>query len=126
MAETISIIGAGMAGLTTAAYLARAGLKVDVYEQHTLPGGYISSFVRKGFTFPAGPSSITSNGIVFPILRELGLEGTGLNMFPPGGPGPGCGRPCRSTSQPNAAPCSVTSAGSKSAVTVSATWSTAG
>lgn len=73
MTKTIAIIGAGMAGLTTAAYLARAGLKVDVYEQHTLPGGYISSFVRDGFTFPAGPTSITSNGIVFPILKELGL-----------------------------------------------------
>ncbi|MFZ5881927.1 MAG: phytoene desaturase family protein [Chloroflexota bacterium] len=71
--HTVVIIGAGMAGLTTAAYLARAGLKVQVYEQHTLPGGYISSFVREGFTFPAGPSSITSNGIVFPILKELGL-----------------------------------------------------
>ena len=73
MTENVIIIGAGMAGLTTAAYLSRAGLKVDVYEQHTLPGGYISSFVREGFTFPAGPTSITSNGIVFPILKELGL-----------------------------------------------------
>ncbi|MFO7583775.1 MAG: NAD(P)/FAD-dependent oxidoreductase [Anaerolineales bacterium] len=73
MRKSAAIIGAGMAGLTTAAYLARAGLKVDVYEQHTLPGGYISSFVREGFTFPAGPTSITSNGIVFPILKELGL-----------------------------------------------------
>jgi prolycopene isomerase len=75
MNETTVIIGAGMAGLTTTAYLTRAGQKVDVYEQHTLPGGYISSFVREGFTFPAGPTSITSNGIVFPILQELGLEG---------------------------------------------------
>jgi prolycopene isomerase len=73
MRKSVAIIGAGMAGLTAAAYLARAGLKVDVHEQHTLPGGYISSFVREGFTFPAGPTSITSNGIVFPILRELGL-----------------------------------------------------
>jgi len=73
MSKSVLIIGAGMAGLTTAAYLASAGLKVDVYEQHTLPGGYISSFVREGFTFPAGPTSITSNGIVFPILKELGL-----------------------------------------------------
>lgn len=73
MPKSVVIIGAGMAGLTAAAYLSRAGLKVDMYEQHTLPGGYISSFVREGFTFPAGPTSITSNGIVFPILRELGL-----------------------------------------------------
>lgn len=74
MTKNVVIIGAGMAGLTAAAYLSRAGLKVAVYEQHTLPGGYISAFARKGFTFPAGPTSITSNGIVFPILTELGLE----------------------------------------------------
>lgn len=55
--DNILIIGAGVAGLTTAAYLARAGLKVDVYEQHTLPGGYISSFVREGFTFPAASTA---------------------------------------------------------------------
>jgi prolycopene isomerase len=73
MHKSVIIIGVGMAGLTAAAYLARAGLKVDIYEQHTLPGGYISSFVREGFTFPAGPTSMTSNGIVFPILKELGL-----------------------------------------------------
>jgi prolycopene isomerase len=30
--------------------------------------------VRKGFTFPAGPTSFGSNGIIFPILKELGLE----------------------------------------------------
>ncbi|MBN2500317.1 MAG: NAD(P)/FAD-dependent oxidoreductase [Anaerolineales bacterium] len=73
MCKSVAIIGAGMVGLTAAAYLSRARLKVDVYEQHTLPGGYISSFVREGFTFPAGLTSITSNGIVFPILKELGL-----------------------------------------------------
>lgn len=75
MTKQVLIIGGGIAGLTAAAYLARAGLSVNVYEQHTLPGGYISSFVREGFTFPAGPTSITSNGIVFPILEELGLAG---------------------------------------------------
>jgi prolycopene isomerase len=74
MTEQVVIIGAGMAGLTTAAYLIRAGVKVQVFEQHTLPGGYISSFVREGFTFPAGPTSFGSNGIIFPILKELGLE----------------------------------------------------
>ena len=69
----VVIIGGGMAGLTTAAYLARAGYSVQVYEQHTLPGGYVSSFTRKGFTFPAGPTSFGSNGIIFPILKELCL-----------------------------------------------------
>jgi prolycopene isomerase len=71
--KQVVIIGAGMAGLTAAAYLARAGMKVQVYEKHMIPGGYVSSFHRKGFRFPTGPSMLGSNGIVFPILSELGL-----------------------------------------------------
>ena len=71
--RTVVIIGGGMAGLTAAAYLARAGFSVKVFEQHTQPGGYVSSFARKGFTFPAGPASFGSNGIIFPILAELGM-----------------------------------------------------
>lgn len=70
----IVIIGGGMAGLTTAALLVRAGFAVQVYEQHTIPGGYVSSFKREGFTFPAGPTCFGSNGIIFPILKELGLD----------------------------------------------------
>jgi len=75
MNKQVVIIGAGMGGLTTAAYLAGAGLRVQIFEQHTLPGGYISSFARDGFTFPAGPTSFGSTGIVFPILQELELKG---------------------------------------------------
>jgi phytoene dehydrogenase-like protein len=40
--RTAAIIGGGMAGLTVAAYLARAGFAVQVFEQHTRPGGYVS------------------------------------------------------------------------------------
>jgi phytoene dehydrogenase-like protein len=69
----VVIIGGGMAGLTAAAYLSTAGFSVQVFEQHTVTGGYVSSFTRKGFTFPVGPTSFGSNGIVFPILEELGL-----------------------------------------------------
>ncbi len=72
--RTVAVIGGGMAGLTIAAYLARQGFSVAVYEKHKVPGGYMSSFRREGFTFPAGPTSFGSNGIIFPILKELGLK----------------------------------------------------
>ncbi len=72
--KNIVIIGGGMAGLTTAAYLVKEGYSVRIFEQHYLPGGYVSSFARGGFTFPAGPTSFGSNGIIFPILNELGLD----------------------------------------------------
>ena len=47
--DSVAIIGAGIGALTAAAYLARAGLDVSVYEQHSVAGGYVSSFERDGF-----------------------------------------------------------------------------
>jgi phytoene dehydrogenase-like protein len=69
----VIVVGAGIGGLTCGASLAKGGKRVLVCEQHFLPGGYVTSFKRKGFTFDGGLQSFGSNGIVFPILKELGL-----------------------------------------------------
>jgi phytoene dehydrogenase-like protein len=69
----VAIIGAGIAGLICGNYLARAGKRVLLLEQNHQPGGNMSGFRRKGFYFDAGDQSFESLGIVFPILRELGL-----------------------------------------------------
>jgi prolycopene isomerase len=45
------VIGAGIGGLTCAALLAKNGFKAVVFEQHFQPGGYVTSYKRKGFTF---------------------------------------------------------------------------
>jgi len=54
------VIGAGLGGLSAAAAFARQGYKVVVLEQHSVPGGYASSFTRPGgFTFDVSLHSTT-------------------------------------------------------------------
>lgn len=67
MAESVdvAIIGSGVGGLTAAAMLARRGLNVAVFEQHTVPGGSASHFDRRGYRFDVGAS----------LLYTLGTEG---------------------------------------------------
>lgn len=70
----VVVVGAGMAGLTAAVYLARAGLEVTVFEKTGQVGGLVQSFEREGFVFDAGPRAIGNAGIVLPMLEDLGLE----------------------------------------------------
>lgn len=51
------IIGAGIGGLVCGCYLAKAGMRVLIAERHYKPGGYCTSFTRKGFTFDAAAHS---------------------------------------------------------------------
>ena len=48
------IIGSGMGGLTTAAFLSELGWKVCVLEQHYTAGGYTHSFERNGYEWDPG------------------------------------------------------------------------
>jgi phytoene dehydrogenase-like protein len=48
------VIGSGAGGLTAAVALARAGMKVIVFEQHYLPGGWCHSFTLEGYQFSPG------------------------------------------------------------------------
>jgi phytoene dehydrogenase-like protein len=70
----VIVVGGGMAGLTSAAYLSKAGYKVLVCEKEKKVGGLVNSFDYKGFTFDGGIRAIENSGIVLPMLRQLGLE----------------------------------------------------
>jgi len=53
------IIGAGMGGLSCAAWLVHKGMKVLVVGQNLQPGGFCSSYKQNGFNFTPAASIIT-------------------------------------------------------------------
>ena len=69
----VIVVGAGIAGLTSAAYAAKAGYTTLLCEKSKKPGGLVGSFTRKGFTFDAGIRAFENSGIVFPMLAQLGI-----------------------------------------------------
>lgn len=78
----VIIIGAGIAGLVCGTFLARSGKKVIIIEQHSIPGGYCTSFKRKGFNFDAAVHHIGGCGkwgIVGRCLKTLGIE---MDFYP--------------------------------------------
>ena len=70
------VIGAGLGGLVCGAYLAKQGIPVTLVEQHSIPGGYATSFDRAGgkFSFEVSlhGTSIYKNGAAR-ILDEIGV-----------------------------------------------------
>jgi phytoene dehydrogenase-like protein len=68
------IVGGGIAGLTSSAYLAREGQKVLLIEKNKECGGLVNSFEREGFHFDAGVRALEDAGIIFAMLKDLGIE----------------------------------------------------
>ena len=76
--ETL-IVGSGLAGLTAAAYLSKAGHPVRLLERAGTVGGLVTSFTRSGYLFDTGARSIENSGIIRPMLKDLGIE---LELLP--------------------------------------------
>lgn len=56
MSKRIHIAGSGIAGLSTASFLAKAGYEVHLSEKNETIGGRARVFQNSGFTFDMGPS----------------------------------------------------------------------
>lgn len=70
------VIGSGIGGLACATALAARGRAVAVLERAATPGGYLSSFRRKGFTFDAAVDCIAgldSGGLLTRLLESVGV-----------------------------------------------------
>lgn len=81
----VVVVGAGIGGLTAAALLARAGARVQVFEQHDKPGGFCHNWEGRAgppdhplvFRFDAGVhdvSGIQPGGTVHSLLKRLNLD----------------------------------------------------
>ncbi len=75
----VVVAGAGLSGLTAAAYLSKNGFSVLLVEKTGGCGGLLNSFSRDGFVFDAGAKSIENAGVVRPLLKDLGIE---LELLP--------------------------------------------
>ena len=48
--RSVMIIGAGIAGLSAGIYAQLNGYRSRIYEMHSLPGGLMTAWKRKGYT----------------------------------------------------------------------------
>ncbi|RCG21337.1 FAD-dependent oxidoreductase [Streptomyces diacarni] len=69
------VVGAGVAGLTAAHELRRAGLRVRVLEERAEVGGRMHSFRHGGWTVDEGAEQISEHGYraTWELLRRLGV-----------------------------------------------------
>lgn len=70
----VIIVGAGMAGLTSAAYLTQDGRKVLLIEKEHKNGGLLGSFDIGGHRVDQGARGIIDSGIFTPMMKQLGFQ----------------------------------------------------
>ena len=89
------VVGGGLAGLATAAYLARDGRRVTVLEKAPTLGGRAATDLHHGFALNRGAHGLYTGGAASAVLQDLGvtyphgspkhvyaLDERGLHPFP--------------------------------------------
>jgi phytoene dehydrogenase-like protein len=81
----VIVIGAGLAGLTAATLIARAGWSVSVVDKAGQLGGRAATHIRDGVHWNLGPHALYCAGDAFGLFTELGIPFRG--RFPDPGRG---------------------------------------
>lgn len=75
MTKKIAVIGSGFSGLSAAAYLAKAGNEVHVFEKHDQAGGRARQFSsEQGYVFDMGPSWYWMPDIMERFFADFGYK----------------------------------------------------
>lgn len=75
MRKKIAIIGSGFSGLSAAAYAAKEGNEVHVFEKHAIPGGRARQYsTENGYVFDMGPSWYWMPDIINSFFTDFGFN----------------------------------------------------
>src|SRR5260221_11303720 len=72
----VALIGAGIAGMATAARLQAQGLSTITFEAHGQPGGCAGFYRRRGFAFDVGATTLVDfdpGGVGAELLASIGM-----------------------------------------------------
>ena len=73
--KQIAVIGSGFSGMSAAAYAARDGHEVHVFEKHDAPGGRARQFTTpSGYVFDMGPSWYWMHDIIDSFFNDFGYD----------------------------------------------------
>jgi phytoene desaturase len=72
--SSVAVIGSGFSGLSAAAYLAKAGYGVNVYEKNAETGGRGRQLFTEGYTFDMGPSWYWMPEVFEDFFNDFGYQ----------------------------------------------------
>ena len=82
--KKIAIIGSGFSGMSAAAYLAKDGHEVHVFEKHSQPGGRARQFrTSEGFVFDMGPSWYWMPDIIEGFFQDFAVRSSDFYQLVP-------------------------------------------
>ncbi|GHO90524.1 hypothetical protein KSF_005720 [Reticulibacter mediterranei] len=82
---SVIIVGGGLSGLSAAAYLARAGHGVMLFEKSSTPGGRARTREQNGFFFNQGAHAFRLHGSGDQVMSELGVSYSSTPQSKPSG-----------------------------------------
>ena len=74
MSKSVAIIGAGVAGLSTAIRLKKDGYKVTIFEKNPQVGGKMYQLCKDGYKFDVGPTIIMMPEVYRDVFRYAGVD----------------------------------------------------